>query len=41
MKMSTFVTLAKAKLDTEGIKGLELVAVRHTIGQFSRQWIYP
>jgi hypothetical protein len=26
---------------TESIKGLELVAVRHTIGQFSRQWIYP
>jgi hypothetical protein len=41
MKMSIFASLAKAKLNTESIKGSNLVAVRHTIDHFSRQWPYP
>jgi hypothetical protein len=41
MKMLIFATLAKEKLNTESTKGSSLVAVRHTIEQLSRQWVYP
>jgi hypothetical protein len=40
MKKPLFGTLAKARFSTESIKGLILVAVRHTIGQLSRLWLY-
>jgi hypothetical protein len=39
--MPIFVTLAKAKLDTEITKGSNFVFVRHIIEQLSRQWLYP
>jgi len=39
--MSILATLAKAKLDIETIKRSNLVAVKHTVDQLSRQWSYP
>jgi hypothetical protein len=39
MKISIFATLAKAKLDMEGMKGSDLVAVRRTVDQLSKQWL--
>jgi len=41
MKMPVFTTLAKARLSIESIKGSSLVAVRHTISQLYRLWLYP
>jgi hypothetical protein len=41
MKMSILTTLAKARLDIQSMKCSDLVAVRHTIDQVSRQWSYP
>jgi hypothetical protein len=41
MKMQMFATLAKAKLNTENIKGSNFVAVRHTTGQVSKLLLYP
>jgi hypothetical protein len=41
MKMSIFTTLAKAKLDIEGVKGSNLVAVRLTIDELARLRLYP
>jgi len=41
VKMPIFRALAKAKLDIESTKGSYLVAVRITIYQLSRQWLYP
>jgi hypothetical protein len=36
-----FGALAKAKLSTENIKGLNLVAVRHTTVQMPKLLLYP
>jgi len=41
MKMQMSATLAKAKLNTENIKGSNLVAVRHTTVQVSKLLLYP
>jgi hypothetical protein len=41
MKMSIFVSFARARLVIEGIKGSDLVAVRHMIDQLARRWLYP
>jgi len=36
-----FLTLAKAKLNTENTKGSNLVAVKHTTVQVSKLLLYP
>jgi len=36
-----FATLDKERLNVERIKSSILVAVRHTMDQLSRLWIYP
>jgi len=41
MKMSIFATLAKARLKMGSTKGSDLVAVRHTLDEMSRQWLHP
>jgi hypothetical protein len=39
MKMLIFASLAKAKLNTESIKGSNLVAVRHMINHLNSRYI--
>jgi hypothetical protein len=41
MKLEVFPTFAMAKLTTESIKGLNLMAAKRTIDQVSKLLFYP